>query len=79
MQKNYGQANNVFILMQAMDAKEPDGTMDKLWFSIMKRQALDKLERNGLAAQTKLQLRISGLRYEEERAKEMMREVNPNG
>lgn len=75
MQKNYRQANDMLVLMQAMDAKEPDDTMDKSWLFIMKRTALDKLERNGIAAQTRLQLRISGLRHEEEKAKKMMEEL----
>ena len=79
MKKICTQNKQLLILIAALDANEPEGTMDKLWLDLQKRQAHEKLERNGLPAQTTLQLRINGLRWQEEKAKEMLAQLADGG
>jgi transcriptional regulator with XRE-family HTH domain len=72
MQSHCEKAKLLLQLLDMLDEQLEDGEPDKLWVHIMRDTALEKLEQNGLPAQTKVQIRINSLRQEEQLAREML-------
>jgi hypothetical protein len=72
IQAKYQQAQLLLQLLEDLDEQLPEDDTDKLWINIMRKTAQQKLEQNGLAAQTKVQLHIHGLRQQETAVREMV-------